>query len=75
MKVRIQYAYGFGKCDVSDWIPGEVELTEEEAAFYNDAINRGDALEDVPELQDALDRVADEVEEPDEGVNLYVEFC
>ena len=75
MKVRIQYAYEYGTCDVGDWIPGEVELTEEEAAIYNDATSRGVALEDVPELQDALDRALDEIEEPADGVNLFIEFC
>lgn len=78
MNVPIRYAFSFGKCDTTDWIPGTVDLTQEEAATYADAVSRGDALEDVAELEDALQRAADAIEEEqplDDGVDLFVEFA
>lgn len=77
MIVPIKYAFEFGKCDVSDWMPGDVLLTPEEADIYNGAVSRGEPLEDVTDLKGALARAADEIEEVDgldEGVRLLVEF-
>jgi hypothetical protein len=61
--VAIHYGVTFGKGDSSDWIDYEIELTDEEAAIYDDAIAKEILLEDVPELQKALERVYPEIEE------------
>lgn len=68
MKVTVQYAIEYGKCDVSDWMPWDIELTPEEEAAYNDAVAREDDLNDVPELQDVLSRAQDEIEEHEAAV-------
>ena len=68
MKVTVQYAIEFGKCDVSDWMPWQIELTPDEEAAYNDAVAREDHLNDVPELQDVLSRAYDEIEEHEAAV-------
>lgn len=77
MKVPIRYAYEFGKCDVSDWTPYEIELTEEEAAVYKSAVSRGEALWRVKELEEVLLRARDELGDWDleDGVRMFVEFC
>ena len=61
--VEVRYGVTFGKCDSSDWIDFEVELTDEEAAIYDHAIENEIPLEDVAELRDALDRAYAEIEE------------
>lgn len=68
MKLTVLYSIEFGKCDVSDWMPWEIELTPEEDAAYNDAVSREDDLNDVPELQDVLSRAQDEIEEHEAAV-------
>lgn len=68
MKLTVLYSIEFGKCDVSDWMPWEIELTPEEDAAYNDAVSREDDLNDVPELQDVLSRAQDEIEEHEVAV-------
>lgn len=62
MIVAIRYGVTFGKCDSSDWIDWEVELTEEEAIAYNDAIKNKLPLNEVPELQAALQRAYEDIE-------------
>ena len=76
MKIQLRYAYEFGKCDVSDWMPHEIELTEEETAAYQRALLWDMSLYDVPELEEALLRARDELGEDDleDGVRLLVEF-
>ena len=89
MKVTVQYAIEFGKCDVSDWIPFDVELTPEEEATYKDAIARGDDPNEVPELYEVLNRAREEIEAneaavceeldeedllEDDGCTVYVQF-
>lgn len=61
--VEVQYGVVFGKCDASDWFDFEVELTDEEEVAYDHAVANEIPLEDVPELQDALRRAYDEIEE------------
>ena len=63
MNVEIQYGVTFGKCDSSDWCEWEVELTDEEAAIYERAVKLHMPLNDIPELQNALSRAYDEIEE------------
>ncbi len=88
MKVTVQYAIEFGKCDLSDWMPWEIELNQEEEAAYHDAVSREDNLNDVPELEDVLSRARDEIEEHEaavceelgeddlleDGCSVYVQF-
>lgn len=62
-KVALRYGVVFGKGDASDWIDYEFELTDEEEAIYDNAIANEIPLEDVPELQDALDRAYEEIED------------
>ena len=68
MNVTVQYAIEFGKCDVSDWMPFDVELTPEEEATYKAAISRGDDPNEVPELYEVLNRARDEIEEHEAAV-------
>ena len=62
MKVPVQYTINFGKADDSDQAIWEIVLTQEEAAAYQAAVSRGDDPNDLPELRDALQRAADEIE-------------
>ena len=62
-KVALRYGVMFGKWDASDWIDYEIELTDEEEAIYDNAIANEIPLEDVAELQDALDRAYEEIED------------
>ncbi|MBQ5656200.1 MAG: hypothetical protein IIV14_02050 [Bacteroidaceae bacterium] len=78
--VPVQYGVTFGKCDSSDWIDFDVALTEEEAVAYDKAVAEGVALNDVPELQDALRRAYEEIEEMEieNGIDMedeYVKEC
>ena len=71
--VEIRYGVTFGKCDSSDWIDYEIDLTDEEADAYDKAIAEGRCLDSVPELQDALQRAYEEIEAMDgfATVKLY----
>ena len=71
--VDAQYCVIYGKGDASDWIEFEIELTEEEAVFYDNAVANEIPLEDVPELQDALRRAYDEIEETELQNSLGLE--
>ena len=62
-KVALRYGVVFGKGDASDWIDYEIDLTDEEEAIYDNAIANEIPLEDVAELQDALDRAYEEIED------------
>ena len=74
--VAIQYGVTFGKCDSSDWIDYEVGLTDAEAAAYDKAIAEGRCLDNVPELQDALQRAYEEIEEMEieNGIDMEDEY-
>lgn len=61
--VDIHYGVTFGKCDSSDWIEWEVDLTDEEALIYDAALEKGLSLNDIPELKEALHRAYREIEE------------
>ena len=74
--VEVRYGVTFGKLDSSDWIYTEVELTDEEAAIYDHAISKQIPLEDVAELQEALDRAYAEIEdiEIQNGIDMEDEY-
>lgn len=69
--VALRYGVTFGKCDSSDWIDWEIDLTDEEEAAYDNAIANEIPLNDVPELQDALRRAYEEIE--DEEINMGID--
>lgn len=60
--VEIRYGVTFGKGDSSDWLESEVDLTDEEAQIYDNAVEKGILLEEVPELRAALQRAYAEIE-------------
>lgn len=74
--VEVRYGVTFGKCDSSDWIDYEVELTDEEAAAYDEAIESETPLADVPALKDALNRAYEEIEEMEiqNGIDIEDEY-
>ena len=74
--VEVRYGVTFGKGDSSDWIDGEVDLTDEEAAIYDAAIASETPLEDVKELKDALQRAYDDIEEMEiqNGIDMEDEY-
>lgn len=74
--VELQYYVSFGKGDASDYIDYEIELTDEEEAIYDNAVKNGIPLEEVTELQDALDRAYREIEEMEieNSIDLGDEF-
>lgn len=80
MTVQLRYGVTFGKCDSSDWIDWEIELTDEEAVAYNNAVANEIPLNEVPELQDALQRAYDDIEDEEISMGLdmgdeYVMQC
>lgn len=72
MTVQLRYGVTFGKCDSSDWIDWEIDLTDEEATAYNKAVENELPLNDVPELKDALHRAYEEIE--DEEISKGIEY-
>lgn len=78
--VEIRYGVTFGKCDSSDWIDWSVDLTDQEAEIYDRAIANKESLNDIPELQDALHRAYEEIEEEEISMGIdnedeYVMEC
>lgn len=69
--VQLRYGVTFGKCDSSDWIDWEVDLTDEEATAYDKAIANKEALNNVPELQDVLRRAYEDIE--DEEISMGID--
>ena len=61
--VDIRYYVVFGKCDASEHIDWELALTDEEAEIYNNAVKKKISLESIPELDEALQRAYEEIEE------------
>ena len=76
MTVGLRYGVIFGKGDSSDWIEWEIELTDEEAVIYQNAIDNELPLNEVPELQDALQRAYEEIEEMEieNGIDMEDEY-
>ena len=82
MNVQLQYTISFGKLDAGDPIPWEIELTAEEAAVWQTAVERGEDPNDLPQLQEVLDRAREEIETQEAAVceelgeeNLLDEGC
>ncbi len=67
---EIRYGVTFGKCDSSDWIDWEIDLTDEEVAAFKKAAMMGEDLDSVPELQDALQRAYKEIEEAEISMGI-----
>ena len=76
IQYRIENYVSFGKADSSDWLDYEIDLTDEEATFYDNAIENEIPLEDVVELQDALNRAYDEIEDVEiqNGIDIEDEY-
>lgn len=74
MVVEIRYSVTFGKGDSSDWLDWEVELTDEEAVAYNNAIENNISPNDVPELQEALQRAYEEIEAEEISMGIENEY-
>jgi hypothetical protein len=74
--VELRYGVIFGKGDSSDWIDYEIDLTDEEAAAYDHAVENEIPLEDVQELKAALDRTYEEIEEIEiqNGIDMEDEY-
>lgn len=74
--VELRYGVTFGKGDSSDWIDYEIDLTDEEATAYDKAIAEGRSLDNVPELQDALQLAYEEIEEMEieNGIDMEDEY-
>ena len=69
--VEIRYGVTFGKGDSSDWLEDEVDLTDEEERIYDDAVENGVLLEEIPELRAALNRAREIIE--DREIDIGVE--
>ena len=69
--VELRYGVSFGKCDSSDWIDWTVDLTDEEEKIYDHAIENEIPLNEVPELEGALRRAYEEIE--DEEINRGID--
>lgn len=74
--VEVRYGVTFGKCDSSDWIDYEVELTDEEEIAYDNAIDNEIPLVDVPELKAVLERAYAEIEDMEiqNGIDMEDEY-
>ena len=70
--VELRYGVTFGKGDSSDWIDWEVELTDEEEAIYDNAIENEIPLNEIEELEGALQRAYEEIE--DEEISMSIDF-
>lgn len=68
--VDLRYGVIFGKGDSSDWLDWEIELTDEEEKIYDHAIANEFPLNDVPELQDALKRAYEEIEDAEISMGI-----
>ena len=65
--VKGRYGVTFGKCDSSDWIECEIELTDEESEIYDRAVLEKLDLNELDSLKDALCRAYEDIE--------YEEIC
>ena len=60
--VDIHYGVSFGRLDSSDWIDESVRLTDEEEAIYDEAVRLHKDLNEIPELEPALERAYEDIE-------------
>ena len=61
MEVKIKYAVIMGRLSASPWMPWSVDLSDDEANIYQNAIKNKIPLNDVKELYDALNRAYKEI--------------
>ncbi|MDO4484553.1 MAG: hypothetical protein Q4C54_09055 [Clostridia bacterium] len=61
--IDMQYGFTFGPYDSSDWEDYEFELTDEEAALFNEAVSNHKNPNTADELEDLRDRARAEIEE------------
>lgn len=61
--VVLQYGVWFGKCDASDWIEWEVDVTGEAEEAYLRAKMLRLPLDEIPELESVLDDAREEIAE------------
>ena len=78
--VELRYGVVLGKGDSSDWIDWSVELTDEEEKIYDHAIENEIPLNEISELEDALNRAYKEIEEEEISMGIdnedeYVMEC
>lgn len=62
MMVELYYSVLFGKGDGSEAIEWWAELNPEEEKAYQKAVENGEDLDEVPELQGVLERAAGDIE-------------
>jgi hypothetical protein len=70
--MELRYGFVFGKCDASDWFDWVIDLTPEEHVSYNYAVKMRIPLTEVPELEDAVSRAYEEIE--DEAIKNSLEY-
>ena len=61
MKAEVEYYVSYGGGDFSESMYWEIELTPEEEVLYTNALEEEIALEDVEELEAALERAKVEI--------------
>ena len=69
--VALRYGVTFGKGDSSDWIDWDLQLTDEEEKIYDHAIANKLPLNELPELEGALRRAYEEIE--DEEISMGID--
>ena len=69
--VALRYGVTFGKGDSSDWIDWDLQLTDEEERIYDHAIANKLPLNELPELEGALRRAYEEIE--DEEISMGID--
>ena len=70
MTVEIRYGVIFGKGDSTDWIPRSLTLTDEEAIIYSTAVEHQMPLNEVQELQTALQRAYEQIESEEISIGI-----
>ena len=69
--VALRYGVTFGKGDSSDWIDWDLQLTDEEEKIYDHAVANKLPLNELPELEGALRRAYEEIE--DEEISMGID--
>ena len=74
MDVEGRYYVSFGKGDSSDWIDWTILLNDREAEIYRHAVENGISLNGIPELEGALSRAYEEIEEEEIRMGIENEY-
>ena len=72
--VALRYGVTFGKGDSSDWIDWDLQLTDEEEKIYDHAIANKLPLNELPELEGALRRAYEEIEDEEIEMGIANEY-